>query len=67
MVRKLFDEFDSNKNFYLSSYDLSQMLIKNGMQLSPALIERVHERLDKNGSGYIEFEEFKYYMYYETM
>jgi Ca2+-binding EF-hand superfamily protein len=56
LVRKLFDEYDVNKNFYLSSYDLSQMLNKVGIKLSPVLIERVHQRLDKNDSGYIEFE-----------
>lgn len=41
------------------------MLNKNNVQLSPALIEKVHERLDKNASGYIEFEEFKKFLYYD--
>jgi Ca2+-binding EF-hand superfamily protein len=55
IVRKVFDEYDANKNFYLSPYDLSQMLLKLEVSLEPVLIEKVHERLDKNGSGYIEF------------
>lgn len=53
IVRKLFDEFDANKNLYLSSYDLNLMLTKLGIQLEPVLVEKVHERLDKNTSGYI--------------
>ena len=53
IVRKVFDQYDSNKNFYLSSYDLSCMLKSLDVNLEAALVEKVHERLDKNGSGYI--------------
>lgn len=53
IVRKVFDEFDMNKNFYLSSYDLSLMVKKLGLELSPLVIEKIHERTDKNHSGYI--------------
>ena len=56
VIRKLFDEYDCNKNFYLSPYDLSQMLIRQGINLEAHLVEKVHERLDKNSSGYIEFD-----------
>ena len=41
------------------------MLQKVGINLAPVLVEKMHERLDKNNSGYIEFEEFKKFLYYE--
>jgi len=41
------------------------MLNRVGIKLSPTLIERVHQRLDRNDSGYIEFEEFKKFLYYD--
>ena len=32
---------------------------------TPVLVEKMHECLDKNNSGYIEFEKFKKFLFYE--
>jgi Ca2+-binding EF-hand superfamily protein len=55
-VRKLFNEYDKNNNFYLTANDTNQMVKSFNIQAEPAIIEAVHERIDKNNSGYIEFE-----------
>lgn len=41
------------------------MISSFGIQAEPSVIEAVHERIDKNNSGYIEFEEFKKFLYYD--
>ena len=53
LVRKLFDEYDINKNFYLSAFDTSNMLKRLGLEVPAKVAETIHERIDKNNSGYI--------------
>lgn len=65
LIRKLFEEYDVNNNFYMSPYDTSQMIKKLGLEVAPQLAESIHERIDKNNSGYVEFEEFKKFLYYD--
>ena len=55
LVRKLFNEYDINNNFYLTPNDTNKMIAGFGIQAEPSVIEAVHERIDKNNSGYIEF------------
>lgn len=39
------------------------MLKKLGVEADGAVAETVHQRIDKNNSGYIEFEEFIKFLY----
>jgi Ca2+-binding EF-hand superfamily protein len=41
------------------------MLKKLGVDASGVVAETIHQRIDKNNSGYIEFEEFKKFLYYD--
>ena len=65
LIRKLFEQFDQSGNFYLSAYDLDYMMKKLGVVADGAVTEAIHQRIDKNNSGYIEFQEFKKFLYYD--
>lgn len=56
LIRKLFNQYDKNNNFYLSPNDTNEMIRGFNIHASADVIEAVHERIDKNNSGYIEFE-----------
>ena len=53
LVRKLFNEYDKKGNLYLSPYDTNQMMLSLKVGVDAQTAEAVHERLDKNSSGYI--------------
>jgi Ca2+-binding EF-hand superfamily protein len=53
LIRKLFSEFDKNNNFYLTANDLNRMVKSFSIEADPSVTEAVHERIDKNSSGYI--------------
>lgn len=65
LVRKLFNDYDKNNNFYLTPNDTNLMVKGFNIQADPATIEAIHERIDKNNSGYIELQEFKKFLYYD--
>lgn len=64
MILKLFKEFDMNGNSYLGGYDVDLMLKKLGVSIESRLVEPILQRIDKNQSGYIEFDEFKKFLYH---
>lgn len=41
------------------------MIKRLGLEVDPQVAETIHERIDKNNSGYVEFEEFKKFLYYD--
>jgi len=41
------------------------MMKKLGVDADGTVKETIHQRIDKNNSGYIEFEEFKKFLYYD--
>lgn len=40
----------------LGPYDVDNMMKKLGVAADPRIVETIHERMDKNNSGYVEFE-----------
>ena len=64
-MRKLFEEFDRNKNYSIGTYELDLMMKKLEIQVAARIVEPVLERLDKNKSGYIEYEEFKQFLFFD--
>lgn len=55
-MRKLFNSFDENKNGYLSAYELDLMLKQLELPIAPEHVEPLFNKLDKNGTGYIEYD-----------
>lgn len=55
-MRKLFDEFDENKNGYISAFELDLMLKKLELPIAPEWVEPLFRKLDKNDSGNIEYD-----------
>lgn len=53
-----------NGNSYLGGYDVDLMLKKLGVGVESRLVEPILARIDKNQSGYIEFDEFKKFLYH---
>jgi Ca2+-binding EF-hand superfamily protein len=56
LISKLFREYDMNGNSYLGAYDLDLMFKKLGINADSNIIEPVLVKIDKNQSGYIEFD-----------
>ena len=58
LLRKLFKEFDISNSGYLTLDDLSAMMVRLEAPLNPNYLAAVFSYIDKNKSGYVEFEEF---------
>ena len=65
LLRKQFEEFDRNKNYSIGTYELDLMMKKIGVPVPPRLVEPMLVKLDKNCSGYIEYEEFKKFIFFD--
>jgi Ca2+-binding EF-hand superfamily protein len=52
-MKKLFSEFDENKNGFISPYELDLMLKKLELPIREIAVEPLFKRLDKNNSGFI--------------
>lgn len=65
LLRKLFEEFDRNKNYSIGTYELDLMLKKIGVPVAAKLVEPMLVKLDKNTSGFIEYEEFKKFLFFD--
>lgn len=63
LVRKLFEEFDLNQNYSIGSYELDLLFKKLNVQAYPKLVDPLLEKIDTNKSGFIEYEEFKAYLF----
>jgi Ca2+-binding EF-hand superfamily protein len=53
LLRKVFDEFDINRNSSISAYELDLMLKELELPTPAKLISPLMLHLDKNKSGYI--------------
>ena len=58
-LRKAFAVFDEDNNNEISHEELKKVLNKLGAQYTDREIERIISKVDKNGDGVIDFEEFK--------
>ena len=63
LLRKLFEEFDRNQNYSIGSYELDLMLKQLDVKASPKLIDPLLSKIDLNKSGFIEYDEFKKYLF----
>ena len=62
LIRKLFEEFDENRNFNYGPYDVDKMMRKLGLKVDPILTEAIHQKMDKNQSGFVELGDFKEFL-----
>ena len=58
-LREAFAVFDEDNNNEISHEELKRTLNKLGAQYTDLEIERIISKVDKNGDGVIDFEEFK--------
>ena len=65
MLRKIFEEFDRNKNYSIGTYELDLMMKKLEVPVAARFVEPILNKLDKNCSGYIEYEEFKKFLFFD--
>jgi Ca2+-binding EF-hand superfamily protein len=57
-LRRIFSQFDCNGNAILSTPELAGMLSKLGVDCELKMLAALFKRIDVNGNGLIEFEEF---------
>lgn len=65
LLKKIFIEFDSNKNGYLSLEELYAMTIKLEVPIHKKYLSALFKKFDRNDSGFIEFDEFLYFLTYD--
>jgi|JI10StandDraft_1071094.scaffolds.fasta_scaffold793699_1 calcium-binding protein CML len=64
-MRKLFNEFDENKNGFISAFELDLMLKKLELPIAAEQVEPLLRKLDRNQSGSIEYDEFKRFVFFD--
>lgn len=57
-LRKVFKEFDTAKNGYLTVDQLQALCVKLGITFEKKYLVALFKKFDSNNSGNIEFEEF---------
>lgn len=58
LLRKLYKEFDTNKDGYLGFDEFEQLLSKYNVEYHKKYLTMCFKKIDVNWSGYIEFDEF---------
>ena len=59
MLRNIFRDFDQDKNGVMTVNELDGLLGKLNIKVSSRDLTALFQRLDCNGNGVIEFEEFR--------
>jgi Ca2+-binding EF-hand superfamily protein len=54
----VFQHIDANRDGHLSSEEILQGLNGLGYSLTPQDVQQLVTRLDTNGDGYVDYEEF---------
>ena len=57
-LRQMFNEFDSNGSGMLTIDELAALMAKLQISVERKYLMSLLKCLDKNGNGYLEFEEF---------
>lgn len=58
LIRKLYNEFDINKDGYIGFDEFEQILVKYGVKYDKKFLTICFKKIDINWSGVIEFQEF---------
>ena len=64
-LAQLFEEFDLNQNGMLTMDELAALLAKLEISVERKYLSAIIKALDSNGSGAIEFDEFKDFIIYD--
>ena len=64
ILRKVFCEFDANKNGKMGTVELGNMLVKLEIPTEERLLEGIVARIDRNGDGEFDFDEFSQFVFY---
>ena len=62
VLREVFREFDRNSNGSLSKIELGLLLNKINLSVDDKYLEALIKKLDTNGNGFVEFEEFVHFI-----
>lgn len=62
ILREVFREFDRNSNGSLSKTELSALLNKINLSVDEKYLDALIKKLDVNGNGSVEFEEFVHFI-----
>ena len=62
ILREVFREFDRNSNGSLSKTELAALLNKINLNVDDKYLEALIKKLDSNGNGAVEFEEFVHFI-----
>lgn len=65
MLRKIFNDFDTNKSGNLTLDELAALVAKLGVSVDRKYLQGVMQIVDSNNSGAIEFEEFANFIIYD--
>ncbi len=66
VLRKIFKDFDLNKNGVLTVDELNAMMARLGISVERKYLTALFKKFDLNKSGFIEFEEFCAYVVHNT-
>lgn len=57
-IKKIFNQFDKNKNGYIDKSELNSLSIALNDPLTPAELQDLFKNIDKDNSGRISWDEF---------
>lgn len=57
-IKKIFNQFDKNKNGHIDKIELNSLSIALNDPLTPAELHDLFKNIDKDNSGSISWEEF---------
>ena len=61
----MFEEFDVNQNGMLTMDEMAALLAKLEISVERKYLSAIIKALDSNGSGAVEFDEFKSFIIYD--
>ena len=62
ILREVFREFDRNSNGSLTKTELAALLNKINLNVDDKYLDALIKKLDTNGNGAVEFEEFVHFI-----
>ena len=64
-LKKLFTNFDKNKNEMIGAYELDLMLKAMEVPVQARLVNPILTQLDKNETGFIEYSELRKFLFFD--